>query len=108
MPIIEITNANFESEILKSNEPIILNFRGTGCTTCEYLAPEYLNLSDDEKYSRIKFCSVDVSQNKSVAIKMRVLFLPAFIIFNNGHEIKRFSGNNVNINDVENELAKII
>ncbi|MBQ3446749.1 MAG: thioredoxin family protein [Synergistaceae bacterium] len=111
MSITEITKDNFESEITNSPVLAVLDFWGPGCGPCMALMPKYHALADTPKYDgRVKFCSVDTSRNRRVAMMLRpaVMGLPAFVFYKNGHEAARLGGNNLTIETITakvNELA---
>ena len=84
----EITTANFETEVLKSEKPVLIDFWPTWCgpslrqgTVVEELA--------EEGYAVGK---VDVDQNMALAQQFRVVSIPTLILFKDGAEVKRFVG----------------
>ena len=110
MPVIEITKENFESEIKNSSIPAILDFWGPKCTHCAALMPKYHEISENQKYQgKIKFCSVDTSSNRRVAMMMKpaVMSLPTFIFFRNGEEVSRISGNKTTIESITSKADEL-
>ena len=81
----EITTANFETEVLKSEKPVLIDFWATWCMRqgpiVEALA--------EEGYAVGK---VDVDQNMALAQQFRVVSIPTLILFKDGAEVKRFVG----------------
>ena len=84
----EITAANFETEVLKSEKPILIDFWATWCGPCMRQGPIVEELAE-EGYAVGK---VDVDQNMALAHQFRVVSIPTMILFKDGAEAKRFVG----------------
>ena len=84
----EITTANFETEVLKSERPVLIDFWATWCGPCMRQGPIVEELAE-EGYAVGK---VDVDQNMALAQQFRVVSIPTLILFKNGTEVQRFVG----------------
>ena len=84
----EITTANFETEVLKSEKPVLIDFWATWCGPCMRQGPIVEALAE-EGYVVGK---VDVDQNMALAQQFRVVSIPTLILFKNGTEVQRFVG----------------
>ena len=84
----EITTANFETEVLKSEKPVLIDFWATWCGPCMRQGPVGEELAE-EGYAVGK---VDVDQNMALAQQFRVVSIPTLILFKDGAEVKRFVG----------------
>ena len=84
----EITTANFETEVLKSEKPVLIDFWATWCGPCMRQGPVVEELAE-EGYAVGK---VDVDQNMALAQQFRVVSIPTLILFKDGAEVKRFVG----------------
>ena len=84
----EITTANFETEVLKSEKPVLIDFWATWCGPCMRQGPIVEELAE-EGYAVGK---VDVDQNMELAQQFRVVSIPTLILFKNGIEVQRFVG----------------
>ena len=84
----EITTANFETEVLKSEKPVLIDFWATWCGPCMRQGPIVEELAE-EGYAVGK---VDVDQNMALAQQFRVVSIPKLILFKNGTEVQRFVG----------------
>jgi thioredoxin 1 len=84
----EITTANFEAEVLKSEKPILIDFWATWCGPCMRQGPIVEELAE-EGYAVGK---VDVDQNMALAQQFRVVSIPTLILFKDGAEAQRFVG----------------
>lgn len=81
----EITTANFETEVLKSEKPVLIDFWATWCGPCMRQGPVVEELAE-EGYAVGK---VDVDQNMALAQQFRVVSIPTLILFKDGAEVKR-------------------
>ena len=95
----EITTANFETEVLKSEKPVLIDFWATWCGPCMRQGPVVEELAE-EGYAVGK---VDVDQNMALAQQFRVVSIPTLILFKNGAEVQRFVGL-TSKEDLENAL----
>ena len=84
----EITTANFETEVLNSEKPVLIDFWATWCGPCMRQGPVVEELAE-EGYAVGK---VDVDQNMALAQQFRVVSIPTLILFKNGTEVQRFVG----------------
>ena len=84
----EITTANFETEVLKSEKPVLIDFWATWCGPCMRQGAVVEELAEDG-YAVGK---VDVDQNMALAQQFRVVSIPTLILFKNGAEVQRFVG----------------
>lgn len=84
----EITVENFETEVLKSEKPILIDFWATWCGPCMRQGPVVEELAE-EGYAVGK---VDVDQNMALAQQFRVVSIPTLTLFKDGAEAQRFVG----------------
>ena len=84
----EITVENFETEVLKSEKPILIDFWATWCGPCMRQGPVVEELAE-EGYAGGK---VAVDQNMALAQQFRVVSMPTLILFKDGAEAQRFVG----------------
>lgn len=109
MPIIEITKENCDTEFKQSPIPAVLDFWGPKCGPCLALMPKYHELADDPKYQgKMKFCSVDTSKNRRVAINLKVMAQPTFLFYKDGQEVARISGDSTTIESIKSKVDELI
>lgn len=100
----EISNGQFEQEVLKSAIPVLVDFWAVWCGPCKALAPTVEQLATDYN-GKIKFCKVDVDHNPEIAAKFGIRSIPTLILFNNGQPAGQLIGN-VSRNAIEALLIK--
>ncbi|MCS6997129.1 MAG: thioredoxin TrxA [Casimicrobiaceae bacterium] len=81
--ITNVTDASFETEVLRSDKPVLVDFWAEWCGPCKMIAPilEEVAASHAE---RIKVVKVDVDQNRQAAAQYGVRGIPTLMIFKNG------------------------
>ena len=87
----EFTDDNFESEVLKSSEPVFVDFWAPWCQPCRVLMPLIEQLAEENTGS-IKFGKVNVDDNRATAEAYGVQNLPTLMIFKEGDVQERFMG----------------
>ena len=83
MKPITITDANFETEVIKSNQPVLIDFWATWCGPCRMIAPIVEELAN-EYDGKIKIGKLDVDENQQTSIKYGVRSIPTLLIFKDG------------------------
>ncbi|MFA4838252.1 MAG: thioredoxin [Candidatus Neomarinimicrobiota bacterium] len=89
--MIVITESNFETEVLKSNIPVLVDFWATWCAPCLKIAPIVEELST--KYTgKIKFGKVNVEEQPSIPPKFGIRSIPTLLLFKNGIVFSQITG----------------
>lgn len=103
--MIEVTKDNFDAEVLNAQGIVMVDWWGPKCERCLELMPHVEELAG--KYQdKIKFCSVDTSGNRRLAIGQKVLGLPAILFYQNGQKIDEISGQEIAPEDIETKLQQ--
>jgi thioredoxin 1 len=89
--VLEITDQSFETEVLKSTQPVLLDFWGSGCKSCYIIAPTIEKLSD-QYTGRFKFCKINVDDNQKTASQFHVMSMPTLILFKDGKAVDTVIG----------------
>ena len=87
----EFTDQNFEAEVLKSNEPVLVDFWAEWCMPCRMLAPTIEKLA--ENYAgKVKVGKLDTDSNRDTAMKYQISAIPTVILFKGGQVAQKFVG----------------
>src|SRR5947208_15257200 len=89
--VLEITDQNFENEVLKSSTPVLLDFWAEWCMPCRMLAPTIEKLAKDYA-GKIKVGKVDTDANRETAMKYSISSIPTVVLFQNGLVATKFAG----------------
>lgn len=82
MSVIKLTEQNFETEVLKSDVPVLVDFWAVWCGPCQMQGPIVDELA--EEVAGVKFGKLNVDENMSLAQKYRVASIPTLLVFKNG------------------------
>jgi len=90
MTVAHLNKDNFETEVLKNKEIVLVDFFATWCGPCKMTGPIIDQLAEEVK--NIKFVKVDVDQNQELSSQYQIFSIPTFLIFKNGQVIGQFVG----------------
>jgi thioredoxin 1 len=88
---VAVTEQTFDSEVIKSAVPVLVDFWATWCGPCKMIAPIVEDLAG-EYQGKLKVLKLDVDENSGVAAKYSVMSIPTLGIFSKGELIERIVG----------------
>jgi len=102
----QFTDSDFETEVLKSDKPVLVDFWAEWCMPCRALAPTIDRLAT-QFAGKAKIGKVDVEKHQQVSFKYQISAIPTVLIFKNGEVRKKFVGmtNEGDLTKALNELV---
>ena len=88
---IKVTKDNFESEVVQSNVPVLIDFWAAWCGPCKTIGPRVDELAA-EVGDKAKICKVNVDEEMALAQKFGIMSIPTLVIFKDGKEANRVVG----------------
>lgn len=89
--VLELTDSNFEQEVINSSVPVLVDFWAEWCMPCRMLAPTIDELAEAYK-GKAKVGKVDTDSNRDVSVKYGISAIPTILLFKDGQVIKKFVG----------------
>ncbi len=87
----EFTDGNFEAEVLKSSEPVLVDFWAEWCMPCRMLAPTIEKIAKDYA-GKVKVGKLDTDANRDVSMKYGISAIPTVLLFHEGQVKQKFVG----------------
>lgn len=91
MAVLEITKENFDSEVMQSDKPVLLDFWAQWCGPCRMLAPVIEEVGS-EVAGKAKVGKVNVDEQPELASQFRVMSIPTLIVIKNGSVVSSSVG----------------
>ncbi len=91
MKPIEVNDANFETEVIKSDKPVLIDFWAVWCGPCKMIAPTVEEIAK-EYDGKLKVCKLDVDSNPQTAMKYGIRSIPTLLIVKGGQVVEQMVG----------------
>ena len=89
--VLEFNDGNFDTEVLQSDQPVLVDFWAEWCQPCRMLAPTIDEVASDYA-GKAKVGKVDTDANREISMKYKINSIPTVIIFARGEVAKTFVG----------------
>ncbi len=90
MSIITITKDNFESEVVNSDRPVLVDFWASWCGPCRMVSPIVDEIAGER--GDIKVGKINVDEEQELAVRFQVMSIPTLMVFKNGEVVKQAVG----------------
>ena len=90
MEILKVTSENFESEVLQSDKPVLIDFYADWCGPCKMLSPIVDEVAEEN--TDIKVVKINVDNAQDLAMKYQVMSIPTLVVIKDGREVNRSVG----------------
>jgi thioredoxin 1 len=88
--ILTVTDENFETEVLKSDKPVLVDFWATWCGPCRAVAPVLDQIAEEN--DKVRIAKLNVDEQQKIAFQFQVSSIPTFILFKDGKMADRTMG----------------
>ena len=105
--MIEVNKDNFEEEVLKSDLPVVVDLWSPKCGPCLALMPQVEELAKEYE-GKIKFCKLNVAENRRLVISLRVMGVPTFLFYKGGELKDRITGGEVTPEAIRERAEKLL
>lgn len=89
--VIEVTDANFQEEVLDSDIPVIVDFWAAWCGPCRMVGPIVEEIAKDQE-GKVKVGKLNVDDNREVATRYQIMSIPTILKFENGEVARQVVG----------------
>lgn len=86
-----VTDATFESEVLKSDKPVLVDFWAEWCGPCRIIGPVVEEMAGEYE-GKAKIAKVDVDSNPQISVKFGIRSIPTLLIFKDGVVVDQIIG----------------
>lgn len=104
---VDVDANTFDHEVIKSTVPVLVDFWGPSCGPCLALAP-LVEKMEEAFEGKFKLVKIDASKNRRFCLNTKVLSLPTFLIYKDGEEQDRLSGDNLQVAQIEEAINKVV
>ena len=92
MGVSKVSDADFEATVLKSTEPVVVDFWAEWCGPCRMIAPALEEIAAGALAGKVKIVKLNVDENPQTASKYNIMSIPTLMLFKNGEMASRQVG----------------
>ena len=104
---IELNRENFDTEVKKSGQLLLVDIWGPQCKPCLALMPSVDALEKDYE-GKLQVGKLNAAENRMLCAKLRVMGMPAFLFFKDGREVKRLASEDLTIHEIKSAIDDIL
>jgi len=105
--MIEVHKDNFDQEVLQAEGLVVVDFWGPKCEKCLAIMPDFERIAGQYE-GKAKFCKLDTSGNRRLAIAQKVLGLPVIAFYRGGEKIDELGPSECSAESIETKVKKLI
>ncbi len=102
----EFTDANFQTDVIKSELPVVVDLWADWCAPCRAIAPTIEALAE-ELAGKVTIGKMDITANPQTPSSMGVTAIPTILLFKGGKEVGRMVGSGKTPDDFKKEFSKV-
>jgi thioredoxin 1 len=91
MAIPDVTDATWQSEVIDSTVPVLVDFWGPNCPPCKAIYPHVETIAGEHE-GKLKVVKVNIHENMRTAMDFKILAMPTFVVLKGGREVARQRG----------------
>jgi thioredoxin 1 len=107
MRVIEVDKESFDSVVLQSEIPVVVDLWGPKCGPCLALLPQVEELAKEYE-GRVAFCKLNVAENRRLVISLKVMGVPTFLFYKAGEIASRITGGEVTPESIRENTEKLL
>jgi len=88
---INVTDANFNEEVLNSDKPVLVDFWAAWCGPCRMMGPVIDEIANEYE-DTLKVCKMNVDENPDTPARYGIMSIPTLILFKDGKPVKKLIG----------------
>ena len=91
MATVKVTDQSFDTDVLKSQEPVVVDFWAEWCGPCRMIGPALEEIST-EMAGKVKIAKINIDENPQIAAKLGIRSIPTLFIYKDGQKVDQMVG----------------
>lgn len=97
----------YDAEVMGSDMPVVVDLWGPQCGPCLALMPDVEKLAAEFE-GKVKFCKLNVAENRRQAIALKVMGVPTILFYKGGQQVDRITGDEVNLDSIKSRTEALL